>query len=658
MKILQSLILLFTCLGILNSQEVSIDVEQPQDNANGEFAFSTYGHWPKSNLTYFIVNSTADVSMGIQGSIFRQAFDTWEEFTDLEFTEVNSSNADLTVAFISDPSHFQGTTPLAWAKISASGGVISHTAIEYNDQTFQFNNTCSGGYDLLTIAIHEIGHALGLNHSDVRESIMYPFIGFGECKWTLHQDDIDGIQSLYEFSGHWNPYKTLVADINGDGKDDVIWNETTNERNRVYVGLSNGDCTFSFLQSQDFLGGGWGAFKTLIGDVNGDGLDDMIWNGTTVAGNRVYVGLSNGDGTFSLNTSQDFLSGGWDPYKTLIGDVNGDGFDDLIWNETSITRNRVYIGLSNGDGTFNLNASQDFLSGGWDPYKTLIGDINGDDFDDLIWNETSVTRNRLYVGLSNGDGTFNLSPSQNILNGGWQAFVTLVGDIDGDNKDDIVWNGLANINRTYTALSNGNGSFDLKPSQDRQETGWAEFRTLFGDFNGDNKFEPLWNGLRTINRVYTSQSEEDGILSFNSLQDHPNQGWYPYKSLVGDFNGDGKSDILWNETRARNRLYIANGATNGIEYCSFQDHIFAGDGMDLNISDCIPNYSGTDQLTGLLSVSRDYKTNGEIISEQILLSSDNLSVINYNAGISISLLENFEVKAGVTFNAFLEGCTN
>jgi hypothetical protein len=140
----------------------------------------------------------------------------------------------------------------------------------------------------------------------------------------------------------------LVGDVNGDGRTDVIWADTTaNGQNAVSVGLSNITGTALTFPAPSNAGFNSGvALRVLTGDVNADGKVDLLWN-STGATNRVYASLGKLDGTFDF-TPQNQLhpaSGvDWDQFTFLIGDVTGDGKMDAIWNHPAAT-NRIYVAV-------------------------------------------------------------------------------------------------------------------------------------------------------------------------------------------------------------------------------------------------------------------------------------------------------------------------
>ncbi len=87
----------------------------------------------------------------------------------------------------------------------------------------------------------------------------------------------------------------------------------------------------------------------------------------------------------------------------------------------------------------------------------------------------------------------------------------------------------------------------------------------------------------------------------------------------------------------------------------FSGFALGNEATDDGGGDCPPNYAGANQLTGTPAMDTVYETDGIIESDQIL---DNNTIIDYDSGTEINLLEGFEVKLGVTFHAFIDGCGN
>ncbi|CAB4275126.1 unnamed protein product [Prunus armeniaca] len=151
--------------------------------------------WPASkyHLTYAFLQGTPAEAMGPVSS----AFQTWAANTHFTFSEVQSNqNPDLTVSFHRG-NHGDG------APFDGPGGTIAHAFAPPNG-IFHYDaaeawavGAVSGAFDLQSVALHEIGHLLGLGHSSVQGAIMFPSIGTGVTEQSLHGDDIQGIKALY-----------------------------------------------------------------------------------------------------------------------------------------------------------------------------------------------------------------------------------------------------------------------------------------------------------------------------------------------------------------------------------------------------------------------------------------------------------------------------
>jgi FG-GAP-like repeat len=193
---------------------------------------------------------------------------------------------------------------------------------------------------------------------------------------VLLGNDNGTFQTQQTFSTLTNPYSVAVAYVNSDGKPDIVVADEGS--NAVSVLLGNGDGTFQAQQTFS-TGTGTSPFSVAVADVNGDHISDLIV--ADEATKSVSVLLGNGDGTFQAKTT--FATGNTfntqNPFSVAVGDMNGDGIADLV--VANEYRNSVAVLLGNGNGTFQ--APQTFPTGA-DPATAVVADLNGDGMSDLV----------------------------------------------------------------------------------------------------------------------------------------------------------------------------------------------------------------------------------------------------------------------------------
>ncbi|MBW4491220.1 MAG: matrixin family metalloprotease, partial [Trichocoleus desertorum ATA4-8-CV12] len=177
-------------------------------------AFRTAGAWNRRNLTYAFGPLSVQLSNDVVQNAVRRAFNTWAATgTELTFTEVaQSQNPDILIEWrqAEDPDHSMVGGILAHADFPPGfSRIVSNPPLplHFDDQEHTWvDGAVSNGFDIETLALHEIGHCLGMHHTDVVGSVMFATIKSNSTLRTLQPDDLEGIRNLYPTTPTYDRY--------------------------------------------------------------------------------------------------------------------------------------------------------------------------------------------------------------------------------------------------------------------------------------------------------------------------------------------------------------------------------------------------------------------------------------------------------------------
>ena len=243
------------------------------------------------------------------------------------------------------------------------------------------------------------------------------------------------------------------------------------------------------------------------------------------------------------------------PAEAVTGDFNGDGRTDIAWSHTSAGLNQTVIGLATGGGSFEFFGPFNHPATpaeGWAAYDTHVGDVNGDGNDDLVWNARGAD-NVIYLGFSDGAGGLTFGDRQVHSLHGWSSYRLYVGPVNADQYDDLVWNTTGTTNRLYVGLGSENGTLTMLAKQDHSQSNWGAYDTYFDDINGDGRMDLVWNNTNSDgNGIYAATANANGTYSYRSHYYRSLNGWQTYIGAIGDVNGDSRADMVWLNTNPDN----------------------------------------------------------------------------------------------------------
>jgi hypothetical protein len=346
-------------------------------------------------------------------------------------------------------------------------------------------------------------------------------------------------------SGGEGPVSVAVADVNRDGKPDLVVANVCADNSctggSVGVLLGNGDGTFQSATTYD--SGGSYSFSVAVADVNEDGKPDLVV--TNFYSNTVGVLLGNGNGTFQpVVTYGTAGSGGSNPYSVAVADVNGDGKPDVVVVNNVMANflsKTVGVLLENGDGTFQPAVA--YGSGGVIPLSLAIADVNGDGKPDLLvanfWASFQNLNGTVGVLLGNGDGTFQspVAYASGGTGGPNSGGSVAVADVNGDGKPDLL---VASEGNASVGVLLGRGDGTFHPVVTYGSGGTGANSVAVADVNGDGKPDLL---VATSTTVGVVLGNGDG--TFQSAVTYGSGGFNRASSVaVADVNGDARPDLL------------------------------------------------------------------------------------------------------------------
>lgn len=333
------------------------------------------------------------------------------------------------------------------------------------------------------------------------------------------------------------PRFILFRDLDNDGKGDLVSPSVDSDILSVYRNTSIPNA-ISFAPKFDLTTNNEPR-EVVAGDLDGDGLLDLAVVNTFSNNISVFRNIST-TGNIAFAAKVDFATND-NPRNLVIKDIDGDGRPDMVssdHNDRSVT---VLRNTTTGIGSINFAAGIDISVGG-NPRGLAIQDLDGDGRQDIV--VVNDFDGNLSVLRNNASGTNISFDSAEDFNTGLSPRTVSIGDLDGDNKYDLVVTNA--ISDNIAILRNtGSGGNPINFNRSTLTVGDEPLAAVLTDLDGDGRVDiavanATNNGVGGSVSVFRNTSS--GTLSFSGQVVYDTEDDPPF-IVSGDFDGDGQPDI-------------------------------------------------------------------------------------------------------------------
>jgi VCBS repeat protein len=285
-----------------------------------------------------------------------------------------------------------------------------------------------------------------------------------------------------------------------------------------------------------------------VGDFNADGMDDVLWDDT--AQSKMAVWLLSGTGVLQRGATIPGPSGAaWS--AAWATDFNADTLADVRWYDYLTGESAVW--LMNGTKVLLQGPTFPGPTGGtW--VRVTSADFNADGMSDLLWRSSDTAEIQVWL-MSGTAPTLKGAPVPPPTGGGWIA--TSTGDFNADGLRDVLWYNVTG--RLFSiALMSATTLLTQGPTLPAPggEGLWSSISAT--DFNGDRMADVLWYNAVTQRMTVWLMAGTELLLPGPEIPAPPGGDWSA--ATTGDVNGDGMSDVIWENTVThRFAVWLMNG---------------------------------------------------------------------------------------------------